>query len=173
MKRLLGLLAIVLLSACVAACGSSSNGSGSGATANKIKRDRDNDSDNNDDDNQVLYYGHAADTAERQQIVALITDYFAAAATEDGAKACTLLMPFVAESVVEDISRSPGLSGRTCAVVMTKLFKQHHSELSAKNATLKLTVLSFSVLPEVRTMIERRDSNGDWKVLTLLDGILE
>jgi hypothetical protein len=184
MKPLLVLLAFVLLGLGLAACGGSGTSHSSGATTTVVKKDRDDDSDNNDDDNQVIYYGHAPSPSERQPIVALVTAYYAAQASEDGAAACRLLMPFVAESVVEDISHSPGLHGRTCAAVMSKLFKLHHTLLSGENASLKfytvrvdggkaLTVLSFSNLPEVRQLAERRDSSGTWKVLQLLDGILE
>jgi hypothetical protein len=188
MKPLFGLLTIVLLSLAVAACGSSSKGndsaSSAAATTTTVKKDRDYDEDHNDDDGQVLYYGHAPSAAEKQPIMALVTSYYVAQASENGAKACTLLMPFVAESVVEDISHGPGLQGKTCAVVMSKLFKQHHTLLIGENASLKfysirigngraLTVLSFANLPEVRQITERRDSSGTWRVLDLLDGILE
>jgi hypothetical protein len=184
MKPLLVLLAIVLLGLGLVACGGSGTSHSSGATTTVVKKDRDDDSDNNDDDNQVIYYGHAPSLSERQPIVALVTAYYAAQASEDGAAACRLLMPFVAESVVEDIGHSSGLQGRTCPAVMSKLFRLHHTLLSGENASLKfytvrvdggkaLTVLSFSNLPEVRQLTERRDSSGTWKVLQLLDGILE
>jgi len=70
-------------------------------------------------------------------------------------------------------------------VVMSKLFKQKHRELAIKSATLKfyavringdkaLALFSFSELaPEVRQLVERRDSNGTWRVLMLLDDIIE
>jgi hypothetical protein len=190
MKTLLGILTIVLFAVGIAACGSSSKGAsgsvrGSSAAVATTSNDRDDDGDKNDDDSSFLNYGHAANASEMRPLVTLVTDYFAAAATENGAKACKLLMPFVAESVVENLSHGPGLSGRSCAVVMSKLFKQHHSELETKSATLKfyavrvgpgkaLTLLSFSRLaPEVRQLDERRDSSGAWKILMLLDGIIE
>ena len=186
MRPLLVALVIALLSLGPIACGGSQDhGSNSSSAAATVQKpDRDDDGDNNDDDNVVLGFGHAATGAESQPLIKLVTAYLAAAATSDGAKACTLLMPFVAESVVENLSHSPGLNGSTCAVVMSKLFKQHHSELADKNRTLKfyairvspgkaLTVLSFSVLPEVRQLAERRTSSGRWRMLTLLDGIIE
>jgi hypothetical protein len=184
MKPLLGLLAVVLLALGVTACGSSMSHGSTATTASTTKRDRDNDNDNNDDDAHVLYYGRAPSAPERQAIVSLVTSYYAASAAEDGAKGCTLLMPFVAESVAENYGHNPGLRGKTCAVVLSKLFAQNHSLLSGKNATLKfytvrvdgtraLTVLSFSTLPEVRQLTERRDAAGAWKVLNLFDGILE
>jgi hypothetical protein len=185
MKSLLALLTIVLLGAGIAACGGSSAAttrSSSSASASP-KRDRDNDADKNDDDAHVLYYGFAASGAERQAITTLVKHYYAAGAAADGAKACTLLMPFVAESVAENYGHTPALRGKTCAVVMSKLFAQHGKTLAGENATLKfvavrvegtkaLVVLSFSTLPEVRQIAARKDG-ASWKILQLLDGIIE
>ena len=183
MTRLLGSLTAALLSLSIAACGSTGS-TRSHSSSHTIKRDRDDDADNNNDDNHVLYYGRAPNAAERQELVKVITSYYIAASTENGAAACRLLIPFIAESVVETLSRDPGLGGRTCGTVMAKLFKQYHAVLKGESATLKfysvrvsgihgLTVLSFSTLPEVRQLLERRDSNGSWKIQSLLDGILE
>ena len=182
--RLLGMVAILMLSVGLVACGEGSKSSSANKSASAQTPDRDNDSDHNDDDNHILYYGHAPTAAEKGQIVALVTAYYAASAVEDGAKACKLLMPFVAESVVESIGHNAGLRGNSCSVVMSKLFKQHHALLSGESASLKLytvrvnggkalTVLSFSNLPEVRQLTERLDEKGEWRVLDLLDGILE
>jgi hypothetical protein len=185
MKSLPGLLAIVLLCVGPVACGSSSSGTagGSHSSTSAPARDRDNDADRNDDDAHVLYYGLAAGAADKQTLTTLIKQYYAASAAADGAKACTLLMPFIAESVAENYGHAPALHGKTCAVVMSKLFKQHQKVLSGENATLKfvavrvegnkaLAVMSFSTLPEVRQISARRDG-ATWKILQLLDGIIE
>lgn len=184
----LALLVAALLGAGAIGCGSSGDSGTSASHAARSthgapKRDRDNDGDNNDDDAHILYYGHAALGAERHELIALVTHYYAASAHGDGARACRLLVPFVAESIVEDYGHTPGLQGRTCATVMSKFFAQRRHELVARNATLKflvvrirgevaLTVLSFSVLPEVRQLVERR-AGGHWGVLSLFDGIIE
>jgi hypothetical protein len=148
------------------------------------KNDRDNDGDRNDDDEGVLDYGHAADAADRGQSVALIKRYFAAAAAANGARACSLLAPFIAESVVEDDGRTTALYGNSCAAVMSKLFKLHHALLLAKDESMRipsirvegsdkaLAILEFTAIPEVRQIAERR-VGGTWYVLELLDGILE
>jgi hypothetical protein len=198
MKSPLTLLATALLGLGVAACGCSSKHTASQGHANAAtggtsatassnfsthKNDRDNDGDNNDDDEHVLDFGHAANAADSQTITALVRHYFAAAAAEDGATACSLLAPFIAESVVENYGRAPALRGKTCAAVMAKLFKHHHQELANKDATLKvirvgvegdksLVALEFPTIPEVRQVTARRNGNA-WKLLTLLDGILE
>jgi hypothetical protein len=186
MKALLALLATALLVLGIAACGGSSgtsSTSNASASRHQPKLDRDDDNDNNNDDNHILFYGHAATPVDRQAIVTLLTRYYRAAAAADGAKACPLLMSFVAEAVPENIGHTPALRGKSCAVVMSKLFKLHHTLIAGESATLKivtvrvegdksLTVLSFANLPEVRQMTIRRDGNS-WKILTLLDGILE
>jgi hypothetical protein len=183
MKGLLAaLLASMLLLGAAGCAGSKSTGS-TGQTAKSGARDIDNDLDKGDDDAGVLYYGQAAVGAEKQAIMSLVARYYAAEATANGSAACALLVPFVAESVVEDYGHNPGLRGSSCATVMSKLFEQQHKLLVAENATFKLyalrvlgdkalIVLDYSVLPEVRRMTARR-IGGQWKVLYLLDGILE
>ena len=179
-------LAIVLLSLGFTACGSGGSHDPSAnttATQSLHRLDRDNDFDNNDDDAHVLDYGHAATGAERQALVALVTAYYAASAGADGAKACKLLMPFMAEGIAEELGHLPGLRGRSCATVMTKLFQRHRKLLQGENRTLKflairvgeghaLSVLSFAVLPEVRQITAKWDGDS-WKILNLLDRILE
>jgi hypothetical protein len=147
------------------------------------KRDRDNDTDNNSDDGKVLAFGHAAGAADAQALVALVTSYYRAAAREDGARACSMLYPFVAESIVEGYGQQASLRGDTCAAVMRKLFRQRHSALVRDSPTLDVTavrvdgnkalvVLTFATAPEIRQIPERRGSNG-WKMLNVIDGIVE
>ena len=165
--------------ACVA-CGGTG---GSHTTQAAARLDRDNDGDHNDDDAHILDYGHPAQGTERQAIVAALRAYYAAAAAEDGAKACAMLIPVVVESVVEEYGHSSELSGRTCAQVVGKLFVRDHAKLTRKYATFKiyavrvgemgeLTVLTFTGDPEARQMSVRREG-GVWKVMGLEDGILE
>lgn len=189
---------IAALGPSVAACGSSSgdavsrsstvaNGDSASTTAAGASSthgsDRDNDSDHNDDDENVLDYGHAANAADRRASVALVTRYFAAAAGGNGATACSLLMPFISGSVVENYSRLRGVRGNTCAVVLSNLFRQRHRQLAAKSASLEviavrvegdkaLAVLNLPEIPEVRQIAERRLGNR-WRLLVLFDGSLE
>jgi hypothetical protein len=194
-RLLLGIGAVVALGLGGAACSSGKDTSHgrSGPTGRSMTvgtssfsargKDRDNDADHNDDDAQFFNYGHAANAPDRQASIALVRHYFAAAAAADGARACRLLVPFVAEAVVENEGKSPRLRGRTCSVVMSKLFGFHRRLLAAKNATLKvlavrvqgdkaLVVLDFPSIAEVRQIGERRVGNA-WKLQDLLDGILE
>ena len=185
MRPLLALLVLLALCPSIAACGHTDGrpANASVSTPSSHKRDRDNDGDHNDDDAQVLYYGHAADVADRTSSIALVRNYFAAAAAKDGKRACGLLVPLLAESVVEEDGRSPALRGRTCAAVVSKLFAMHHHMLLEKNAALQvlevrikgnrgLVVLNFPEIPEARQFAERR-IDGSWKLASLLDGIIE
>jgi len=199
MRLLLATLAVVALGSILAACGSSSHGTASqhatnavatGDTAVTIKgdvpahgNDRDNDGDNNDDDEKVLYYGHTANAADRRISIGLIKRYFAAAVAEDGAKGCSMLVPSIAESVAENSGHSPALRGKTCATVLSKIFKLEHRLLLQKNAMLRiidvrvegtraLAVIAFPRIPEVRQITERRVGHT-WRLVDLTDGILE
>lgn len=145
--------------------------------------DRDNDNDHNDDDQRVLQFGRTATAAERSSITAPLGRYYAAAAAANGRGACSLLIPFVAESIPEQYGTIASLRGHDCGTVMRKLFRKHHAQLAAKQPVLKvvrigvegdhaLVVIDFPEIPEVRQMTMRR-SHGRWYVLTLLDGIIE
>ncbi len=145
--------------------------------------DRDNDNDHNDDDWHVLDFGHVADRSDTQAISVLVKHYYAAAAAENGARACALLTPFVAESVVEEHEADPDVRGPSCAEVMRKIFTRYRRELTQKNLSLKiarigvegdrsLIALSFPEIPEVR-QITARYAAGRWTILRLLDDIIE
>jgi hypothetical protein len=193
----LTILTTTMLSTGILACGNTSRNTAAQDTSNAAaanptenansstthKNDRDNDNDNNDDDQHVLAFGHIADTVNNQAITTLLNHYYTAAAAENGAKACTLLTPFIAETVVEVDGNAPALKGKTCAAVMTKLFKNQHRDLVEKNANLKiirigiegdrsLVALEFPEVPEVRQITVRYNHNK-WTVLHLLDGIIE
>lgn len=197
MKRLLALIATVLLGGGTAACGNSGEGKAArdpssaatlaGSTASvdtaSRKKDRDNDEDNNDDDQHVLGFGRPADPADYRAISSLVRAYYAAAAKANGRKACALLTPFVAESVVEADGQSPALHGHSCAEVISKMFKLRRRELASKSATLRfmrvgvegdrsLVALEFPRIPEARQITARRVGRR-WTILDLLDGIFE
>jgi hypothetical protein len=142
--------------------------------------DSDNDNDHNDDD---YAWGQAASTSERLAVISLVRSYYAAAANDDGAKACTLLYSLLAEEIPETFGETPGppaLRGATCAVVMSKLFKQERHQLLTDQATLQVTavrvkhlrghaLLYFARGP--RDLFIHRE-HGTWKVDELLDSPL-
>lgn len=144
--------------------------------------DRDNDGDHNDDDGRVLNFGHEASGVERRPIEQLIVHYMAAAAAENGVRACQLLAPRLREVVVEQDIQA--LSQHDpCAATLSKLFESSHRKLVEKAAALKviavrvsgrraLGVLSFPEIPEERQFGVRR-VNGRWKAFSTLDGIIE
>jgi hypothetical protein len=155
------------------------------------RKDRDNDFDNSSgsyydsDDAEARDFGHAADLTDRLAVTSLVRRYYAAAASADGATACSLLAPALSSSVAEDLGRSPpGPSfarGSTCAVVMSKIFKEFARQLRAFAARLQVTsvrvqgergvaVLGFGSLPGRQLRVRRE---GDtWTVAALLDSEL-
>jgi hypothetical protein len=211
MKPLPVLFAAALLSAGVSACGSGKNtssaspspnaaatgstvaGSASSATPTgdytKADTDKDNDIGAPSDDtnnNYILDYAHAASTADKRAVTALIKRYYAAAAVGDGAKACSMMYVTFAEAVAEDYGQgSAGDSylrqGKTCPAVMALLFKHYHGQLAAELPILEVTrvrldrhhglaVLSFGTMPE-RQIPVRRERRA-WKIGAVLDSEL-
>jgi hypothetical protein len=194
MRRVPLLLASMSLAMGLAACGASDGSTAAHDTSRRTSatgegtstlhvRDRDGDVDHNDDDYRILGFGHAADVSESQTITTLIDRYFADAVARDGAKACSLLTPFIEESVVEGDGQTPELRGNSCAAVLSKLFTHHHQELVGKRAGLKvmrigiggnisLVALEFSEIPVVREITLQRVGDR-WTVRELLDGLME
>ncbi|MFZ1926565.1 MAG: hypothetical protein WAU42_10525 [Solirubrobacteraceae bacterium] len=191
LKPCIGILTAIALSFALPACGDSSKSTPPAPSGEALvtayfphdKNDRDNDSDHNNDDAKNLNYGSAASPTELRETRSLVRRYYAAAVAANGAQACALLVPFFAESVVEQYGHLPSASGRTCAAVMSKIFRNYHAQIASKNATLRipdvrvqneraLVILEFPSIPEVR-QIHLRRIGDKWRLLELLDSIIE
>jgi hypothetical protein len=178
----------------VAATAGSNATNGSSNTSTSVQSlpsmDRDDDRDSSgkgrydSDDYKIVAYGHEATPADRRAVTALVKRFYAAAAAGNGAGACSMFYTLLAESIVEGYGRVPGspaLRGNTCAVVMSKLFKQNYQELVVDNATLAMTgvrvegkrgigLLSFKGRPEQHIVVHREF--GTWKIDSMLDSRL-
>jgi hypothetical protein len=204
MKSLLALCAIGLLGVYAGACGGASKGTAShvpsttttiasstSATSDytKADSDRDNDGvggpDGDTNNNGVLDFGHAANASDMRSITTLVQRYYAAAAAEDGAKACSMLYSTLAETVPEDYGTSPPgpayARGTTCPAVMTLIFKHAHDKIATKFSKLRvsrvrlkehrgLAVLTFSGMPEREISVARE--GHIWRITALLDSEL-
>lgn len=150
--------------------------------------DRDGDSDNptnsyyDSDDNSVRFYGHAVSDPERHVISALVERYYAAAAAENGATACTMISAPIVDSIPETLGGPAGppyLQGnKTCAKIVSRLFAQNHEQLSTYDALLHvdgvrrsgdrvLVIMRFRGHPA--RQIAAVDEHGSWKIQALLD----
>jgi hypothetical protein len=177
--------------------GAIATGGGSGKTAPSvsppepdIKRDHDDDSDSHSnhsydmDDHSVQYYGHAASQADRRLVTAVVMRYYAAAAADDGTRGCSLIDVSLAKGLSEEYNQasSPAyLRSKTCAGVMSKLFKYKPERSSADLAAIRVTGvrvkddsgLALLRLPtaEVREISVERE-RGAWKVSMFSDTTL-
>lgn len=129
------------------------------------------------DDNVVLTYGHAASSAEQKALTDVVTRYYAAAAAGNGASACSMITSTFVQAIPEDYGQSPGpvyLRGKTCAAVMTLLFKHEHKRLAAAPEITQVRVgdkqayvfLGSQAVPASFVTMERE--GGVWKVAGLL-----
>jgi hypothetical protein len=134
------------------------------------------------DDYNTPNYPRVANMTDARAVRALVKRYVATAAANDGASACSLIYSLFAEEIPETYglppTGSPALHGTTCAVVMTKLFKLHHSQLAAEAATVEvvgvrvngnrgLALLHFRGIPARSIDVHRE--RGVWKINALLD----
>jgi hypothetical protein len=126
-------------------------------------------------------FGPVATPTEHQAIATLIKRYYAVAAAGNGALACTMLAPLVAEAAVEEHRPGkgpPALRGRGCAQVLSRLFAERHRELVADVATLRVgwtqtkgrrAVALANFGPAREMLVYVRHANGVWQMNTLLD----
>ena len=152
----------------------------SGAALAKLsdKIDNDNDREKHTDDYR---FGHAASPADRRAVTAVVKRYYTAAAAGDGKTACALSYSLFVEEIPElygTPSGPPGLRGTTCPVILSKLFRQRHQQLSAEHATLVVdtvrveklrafAVMSFKTVKEHDILLHRE--HRAWKIYELLD----
>ncbi len=203
LKALFALCALVLLSLGSAACGKAgkvstatssptattgSVSAPSGKQADTSHADKDGDGDStgkgryDSDDKALLDFGHAANASEQSQITTLVQRYYAVAARQDGATACSMLYSIFAESVPESYGTSPPgpayARGTTCPAVLTAFFKHFHQQIVAKLPKLEvsrvrvkerqgLAILSFGALPQSEMRVI--DEGHTWRILSVVD----
>jgi hypothetical protein len=129
------------------------------------------------DDRSMTAYGHAASEADRRAISQLVERYYGAAATKDGAAGCAMIYSSFAASVPEDWGQSPGPAysrGKTCAVVMSKIFAHYHAQMSSPIRVTAVRVegdegralVGSPLTPAVAIFVRRE--HGDWKINQLI-----
>jgi hypothetical protein len=128
---------------------------------------------NDGDDSVIGNIGHASSPADKRTIAILVKRYYAAAATANGSRACSLMYSLYAEAIPEDYGKAAGpyyAHGNTCAAVMSKLFKHNHGTLDAAfqvtnvriSGNRAFALLGSTTLP-ARFMILRRE-HSTWKI---------
>jgi len=140
------------------------------------------------DDWRMREFGRPASVVDEHTIIALVQHYYAAAASVEGARACSLIYsvlartPTVAAVIPPDYLTKPPLPrvlrGEDCAHAAAAIFTKEHRLLVMKNATLQITdvrvkrnhavaILGFRTTPQ-RWMPITREGNT-WKIDSLLD----
>jgi hypothetical protein len=129
--------------------------------------------------------GVAASDAERSAIAALVKRYYAAVAADNGAQACSLLYPPLGKAIVEDYGNSVSpsyLRGKTCSVVMSKIFKHRRGQPTSDvsgievtgvrvvNGTAAIVLLHSPTMPVGEISLSREGKK--WTVDLLLGGSL-
>jgi hypothetical protein len=129
------------------------------------------------DDRAFTTWGLPADVRDERAVASLVKRYYGIAAVGDGAKACALTYVLFAEAIPEDYGQPPGppaLRGKTCAEVLTKLFRLEQGKLVAENASIRVTgvrvrgnqgraLLGFATAPASYLQMHRE--RGVWRVV--------
>jgi hypothetical protein len=156
----------------------------------KYDGDRDNDDDRgyrgnkeNDDKTLLAKYGHLADLPTTRSVTVMVKSYYAAAAADDGRKACILLDTSLTVGLTQATSQSAqDNTGHACASSMAVFFTRQHQQLVADDvATMTvinvhvtgkvgLAVLGFRTMPEGEIILSRE--GHAWKINALLDSVM-
>jgi hypothetical protein len=156
----------------------------------KQRNDGDNDFDSrggglyDGDDGEVTRFGRKATPEEMSLVGAAVKRYFAAAVANDASKACSMIAPLLVKNVVKDLSRRTGPPyghSRTCAELMSKVFKRFHAQLARYADSLSVIdlrlnrgagplVFGAKGLPVRQILVVRE--GGVWKMNALLDSEL-
>jgi hypothetical protein len=177
------MLATVLLAVGASACGSAAKGPSrdtSSIRANPVRAGVSAEGENaGGSDDNIPAYGHEASAADRRAITALVERYYAAAAAGDGKTGCRLIYSSIAGAVPEDYGKPPGPAysrGKTCPVVLAKVFGHIHGEAAGLAVTAVTGVrvyrdrgfaeLRSSVTPNGEIFVERE--HGSWKIGALM-----
>ena len=135
-----------------------------------------------DDDHIVLDYGHEANERDWRAVTATVKAYFAAAASGNGAKICSLMYSLYAEDLGETWTTASGPSGaqpESCATIMSKQSLARHADLAAKSAALTVTgvrvegsialaLIHARSTPELLHIKLHRD-HGGWGIYDMFD----
>jgi hypothetical protein len=129
------------------------------------------------DDSSSLAYGQPASAAQTRTLTALVKRYYATAAKDDGAGACSQIGPDLAKAVPLDYGKL-GASylhgGKTCSAVMVLLFKHFHRELAGQVHVTSVRVQAESAVAFLgsRTMsasqIPLVREGPTWRIAALL-----
>ena len=131
------------------------------------------------DDRPVFEFGKPARAATRGEIAAVVKRYYAAGAAGDGAGACEVFMPFLANGAAQEYTL-PGQSHHfpTCAALMSAMFAQSRQELSAPVTVVSVRVRGHEARAIVasRTLrasqLELMRHAGSWRMLALSGVVL-
>jgi hypothetical protein len=150
----------------------------------ELKGDPDSDSDTypGEPDNEHELLGRPVRAGDARAVAALVRRYYAAAARGDGAAACRLIYAPTAEAIPA-VYGGPGgpayLRGKTCAAVLSKLFRHYHKRLSAEDTALRVVAVrvyltrgsaqfGFGGKKPTRYIMVHRE-RGAWKMFMMLD----
>lgn len=135
------------------------------------------------DDSATVGYGHQASVSVTTAVAAVVKSYYAAAVSGQGATACSLIAPGLAQSIPEDYARAPGpayLRGaKSCPIVMSLLFGRIHARLTTSfvvtdvrlEGEQAIALLGSATMPASKISLQRE--HGVWWIDALIGTQLE
>jgi hypothetical protein len=134
------------------------------------------------DDGSVLKIGSPASAADRRAVTETVKRYYAAAASGDSARACSMIVASFAKSIPEVYGQATGppyLRGlKTCPTLLARYFKHFSAQLANAFVVTGVRVqgnrgaalLGSKKMPASSILLNRE--HGVWKIEGLLGGQL-
>jgi hypothetical protein len=129
------------------------------------------------DDSQVTSYGQPASAKDKAAVTALVERYYVAARKGKGATACGLIYSLFREAIPEDygsVGDLPYAQGKTCAVVMSKIFRHDHEQTTGPVMVTAIRISGnrgYALLGSKTRRagyLDLRREHGSWKIIGLL-----
>jgi hypothetical protein len=172
------LLAAAVLVACLPGCGGEDD-QGSGPSASDRGRDSgaaNESSASPSPAESIRTYGAQADGDTETAIAAAVRDFYAAKASGDGARTCTLLASAARKSLVQTMGRSGELKGKDCGAIVSLVLEQQEPRYRARMREVEVTGARLQgdralALIEIEASSEEvipvRQDGGSWKVAAM------
>lgn len=133
---------------------------------------------------RYLRFGHKADQADTRAVAVTVKRYYGAVATDDGARACSLIYSPMAKALPEvagEALNQPTLRYKSCALAMSLLVRHRNEQPTADVKTIEVTSVRVKGAQGIALLRSRRMRAGEivvhregpeWKIQDTFGSVL-
>jgi hypothetical protein len=145
MRPAITVMILAVLGPTIAACGKSSDSARRAGTASSAASSTES---TQTPTSMILNFGHRANASDTKAAQALLRRYVAAAANNNPAAGCRMIVPSLAHALAEDYGRAPSLpylkGGKNCRAILGKFFRHRHALYVTEHKGLEVVELRLN-----------------------------